>query len=516
MFSKRADALAAGAHWYSLLGGQSITAHIAWLRTLAARWRSLLGGQSITAHIACLYTFSAVVSLTTVIGLLYWVERQSMQWDDVHYLTDQVHQLRQAMKHDGEDSTILHHKVKLEGGAFAPGQSYIFYSRILDDRGRVLMETPGMGHLLPVDVFPPPTEVVELPSDAQHRKAADGRVYVLASAWGESAGSNPARRIIQVALDDSEEAEVISRYQLTSLLLVLIGILFSARIGAFIARSGMKPLRQIANVAEQITASRLDKRIEPESWPRELTTLATAFDGMLDRLEDSHSRLAQFSADLAHELRTPIHALMGQTEVALNKECPPEECRHILESNLEEYQRLARMINGLLFLARADNPKTQIERSRHDARAELEAIREFHEALAEDQGVSVACEGQAELHADPILFRRAVSNLLSNSLRHTPRGGQIVLSAEPTQDHGTLVRVSDTGCGIAGKDQPRLCERRYCSDGGIARCAEGNGLGLAIVKSIVELHGGNIVVESKAGQGTRVTLHFPLPAPAGA
>jgi two-component system heavy metal sensor histidine kinase CusS len=234
-------------------------------------------------------------------------------------------------------------------------------------------------------------------------------------------------------------------------------------------------------------------------------------DGILNRLDDSHSRLAQFSADLAHELRTPIHALMGQTEVALSKERQPGEYRRILESNLEEYQRLARMINGLLFLARSENPKTHIERSRQDARAELEAIREFHEALADDQGVSVTCTGQADLYADPILFRRAVSNLLSNALRHTPRGGQIVLSAEQTQDRGTLVRVSDTGCGIAEKDMPRLCERMYCPDQGTARCAEGTGLGLAIVKSIADLHNGTVAVQSKRGQGTVVTLLFPNP-----
>ncbi|MBI4293005.1 MAG: heavy metal sensor histidine kinase [Betaproteobacteria bacterium] len=493
MFSRRADALADGARWYSLLGGRSIT-----------------------AHIARLYTFSAIVLLTIVIGSLYWVEWQSMQWDDVHYLSDKVHQLRQAMQQDRDDSALLHHKVVREGGVFASGQSYIFYSRILDDRGRVLMETPGMDRILPVDAFPPPSDVVEIPTETEHKKSPDGRIYVVASAWAESAGSNPARRIIQVALDDSEEAEVITRYQRTSLLLVLIGILFSARIGALIARSGMRPLRQIANVAEQITASRLDKRIEPESWPRELTALATAFDGMLDRLEDSHSRLSQFSADLAHELRTPINALMGQTEVALTKERQPEEYRQILHSNFEEFQRLTRMINGLLFLARAEDPKTQIERTWLNAREELEAISEFHEALAEDHGVSLTCEGQANLYADPILFRRAVSNLLSNALRHTPSGGRIVLSAEQTPNPGALIHVRDTGCGILPEDLPRVCERKYCPDQGSARCAEGHGLGLAIVKSIAELHGGKLVLESRVGQGTNVTLHFPKPAPAGA
>ena len=477
-------------------------------------WRSLIGGRSITAHIARLYTLSAVVLLSIVIGLLYWVESRSLEWDDVHDLSDKVHQLRMVLRQEPDNFALLVHEVKDEGGRFAPEQHYIFYSRILDERGRVLIETPGTEEILPAEMFPPPADVKEIAQKVARRRGKDGRNYLVSSAWGDTGGG--ARRMIQVALDDTDEGEFITHYQRVSLLLVLIGILVSAGIGVLIARSGMRPLARIARVAEQITASRLDRRIEPERWPRELTTLATAFDGMLDRLQNSHSRLAQFSADMAHELRTPLQAMMGQTEVALTKERRPEEYRHLLESNLEEYQRLTRMIKELLFLARAEDPKTQIERSWLNARQELEAIREFHEALAEDQGVSLTCEGQANLYADPILFRRAVSNLLSNALRHTPTGGQIVLSAEQTPNPGALIRVSDSGCGILPKDLPRVCERKYCPDTDTARCAEGNGLGLAIVKSIAELHGGKVVLESNVGQGTTVTLHFPKPAPAGA
>jgi two-component system heavy metal sensor histidine kinase CusS len=491
MFWRRADAAAAGARWHSMLGGQSITAHIAWL-----------------------YTLSAVVLLSIVVGLLYWVEAESLESYDMYFLADKVQKLRLVVR-QGDNPIVLEHKVKGQGGVvFAPGQRFIFYYRILDENGGVLMQTPGAETKLPPALFPPPLDNQEIPEHAASAKGVDGKDYLLMSAWAETAGANPARRVIQAALDDSQEKELIAKYRNVSLLLVIIGILLSARVGAFVARSGMRPLGCIAKVASQITANRLHQRIEPERWPRELTALATAFDAMLNRLDDSHSRLGQFSADMAHELRTPIHALMGQTEVALSKECEPEEYRRILASNLEEYQRLALMINGLLFLARAEDPKTQIERSRQDAHAELEAIREFHEALAEDQGVFVTCKGQADLYADPILFRRAVSNLLSNALRHTPRGGQIVLSAE--QDHGALIQVSDTGCGIADKDLPKVCERLYCPDQGTARCAEGTGLGLAIVKSIAELHGGTVTVQSKRGQGTVVALHFPGPTHAAA
>jgi two-component system, OmpR family, heavy metal sensor histidine kinase CusS len=280
-----------------------------------------------------------------------------------------------------------------------------------------------------------------------------------------------------------------------------------------VARSGgMRPLGDIARVADQITPSQLHKRLQPEHWPLELTSLAKAFDGMLGRLDESHRRLSQFSSDLAHELRTPIQILLGQTEVALSKDRPAEEYRRILGSNLEEFQRLTRMINELLFLARAENPTTQIERRRLDARRELEVVREFHEALAEDRAVAVICEGQAEVFAEPRLIHRAITNLLSNALRHTPRGGQIVLSVATTAD-AVVFKVRDSGCGIRSEDLPRIFERLYSPDRGTAYSAEGTGLGLAIVRSTAEMHGGSAAVESRPGQGTTVTLTFPAGRP---
>jgi two-component system heavy metal sensor histidine kinase CusS len=481
----------------------------------AAGWRSNLGVSSIAAHIAWLYTLSAVILLSIVVALLYWVQIESMECDDIYFLIDKVQQLRLAVR-QADHPILLEHEVRGQGGVYAPGQHFIFYSRILDANGRVLMQTPGAEKNLPPELFPRPLDNQEIPEEAILAKGADGRHYLVLSAWAETSGTHPERRIIQAALDDSQEKDFLAKYQRAALLLVIVGTLLSARVGVLIARSGMRPLEYIAQVAEQITASRLDRRIEPERWPRELAALAKAFDGMLNRLDDSHTRLGQFSADLAHELRTPIHALMVQTEVALTKERRPEEYRDILESNLEEYQGLTRLINELLFLARAENPKTQIQPGRHDARRALEAIREFHEPLAEDHDVSVTCQGQADIYADPILFRRAVGNLLANALRHTPRGGRIVLAAEQTDDDGALVRVSDTGCGIADKDLTKVCERMYCGSRGTARCASGTGLGLAIVKSIAELHGGTLAVESRPGQGTAVTLHFPKPLLAAA
>jgi two-component system heavy metal sensor histidine kinase CusS len=331
------------------------------------------------------------------------------------------------------------------------------------------------------------------------------------SAWGDTGGRSTARRVIQVAMDDTNEMFVVSQYQRASLILVFFGILFSAGIAVLIVRRGLRPLREIARVAEQITASQLHRRLQAEDWPEELARLARAFDGMLGRLDDSHTRLSRFAREMAHELRTPIQVLLGQTEFALSREREPQEYRRILEPTLEEFERLTRMIDGLLFLAQAEDPQTHIERRELDMRGELEAVREFHEALAEEHGVALRCLGKGRLHGDPLLIRRALTNLLSNALRHTPSGGQIDLTVEDGPDRTVVLKVSDTGCGIQPADLPHDCGPRPCPSRGAARCAGGTGLGLAIVRSIAALHGGTFALESRPGQGTTAILHFPGP-----
>lgn len=473
-----------------------------------ARWRTLLSGDSIGARISRLYTLSAVIILGVVVGLLYWVESESLEWDDVYFLVDKVQELRSVLHKHADEPRFLQHEVIHQGGVYSQGQYYVFYARVMDASGRVLLETPGASERLPAALFPQPVAVDTFPKDAKLAKGTDGRDYLLMSAWATTGGAQPERRLLQVALDDALEKEFIAAYRRHSMILVLIGILLSARVAVMIARGSMRPLQRIARVAEEITASQLHRRLQGERWPAELAALARAFDGMLARLDESHTRLAHFSADLAHELRTPIQVLMGQTEVALTKPRRPDEYRQVLESNLEEFHRLARMINGLLFIARAEDPKVQIQPVRLDGRTELEAIREFYEALSEDHGVTVACEGHGEVHADPVLLRRAVTNLLSNALRHTRRGGRIVLALQPHAG-GTVVGVADNGCGIRAEDLPRVGERLFSGQRHKTRCGEGLGLGFAIVKSIAELHGGHVSIESTPGKGTRVALFFP-------
>ncbi len=461
-------------------------------------------GLSITARIALLSTLSALFMLSVALGLLNFVLTHELERGSAQFLVGRVRELEMAVRVHGDDPTRLHDEVEVEAGLYRAAQDLVFYARVLDGDGRVLLETPGMGEVAPQSRF--------AAADAQPTSwdTPDGRFLMLLSGGARSGGDDGPPRVVQVAHDLTGQRALIRTYRRASLAVLCVAALIAASFGVLVARRGLRPLRQLARAAERIKPGQRNERLDATRWPRELRTPVDAFNGMQARIEHAFERLSQYSADLTHELRTPIQNLIGEAEVALSRERSPEEYREVLESSLEEYQRLSRMIHEMLFLARSENPQMQIARVRLDARCELEAVVDFFHVLAEEHGVSIDCAGQACVDADQLLFRRAVTNLLSNSLRHTPSGGRILVAVEAKDGVGAVVTVSDTGSGIVPEYLPRLCDRLSCADR-LARGSQpqGTGLGLAIVKSITELHGGSLEVDSAVGRGTRVSLRFP-------
>jgi len=483
-------------------------------RSGPGRERRAFAQLSIGARLAIWFTLSAFVVLAIVTALQYWVVLRGLEWDEIQLLIDKVKMFERTLRTHGENPEFLDHEVNLEGGAYWPGQHYVVYSRILDESGNLIIETPGMAQLIPSEIFPSSLAPEDLRNaeTVHYRKAPNGRDYFLLSAWTRSGIGSGSRRDIQVAMDETGEHAMIAAYRRDTLLLLALGTLAFAAVGVCIVRRSLRPVQDLAELAERITANDVSTRINSDAgrWPSELTTLASALYRMLFRLESSYKRCSQCTEDMAHELRNPIHTLMGETEVALSRQRSAEEYRQVMESNLEEYNRLSRMINELLFIARADNPATVIESVTLDVYSELERVREFHDAPARELGVTISCQGHATLNADPLLLRRAVSNLVSNALSHTPRGGRISLDVVPDEQHGMVqVVVGDTGEGIKAEELPRVLDRSYRGSRQSLNDGYGAGLGLAIVKSIMTLHGGSITIESEEGRGTTVVLQFP-------
>jgi two-component system heavy metal sensor histidine kinase CusS len=357
--------------------------------------------------------------------------------------------------------------------------------------------------LISPDVFPPAqrsTSSIRNPKD--YRTGA--KLFSLVAINEKTGGQSYT---IQIAQDRSSDEQLEKRFGIL-LGVVLVGtILASAIIAITVTRHGLRPLGEMTRSLERIGPAHLNERVAPVGWPRELQPLAATFDAMLARLEDSFKRLSQFSADLAHELRTPVANIMGEGQVALTRERTPSEYREVIESSVVECEQLSGIVDNLLFVARVDAARGSIERKLFDARAAVEKIATFYRTLAEDRHVAIHCSGEGEAYADPVLFERAVSNLLDNALRFTPENGKIQISVTVTAAHSE-VTVRDSGCGIAPEHLPRVFDRFYRADS--SRSSDGAGLGLALVKSIVDLHGGSARIESEVNRGTTVTLTFPV------
>lgn len=318
----------------------------------------------------------------------------------------------------------------------------------------------------------------------------------------------PGSPQLTLLLDITHHQHFLQRMQRLIWLTVGLSALATALLGAWAARSGLRPLRRMSAVARGVSAQSLNARLPAEDMPPELAEMAHHFNAMLGRLDDSFQRLSAFSADIAHELRTPLSNLLTHTQVTLTRPRPLEDYREALHSNLEELQWMAQLVNDMLYLAKADHGLLAPRRESLALAEEVDVLLEFFAPLAEDARVTLSRDGSARIDGDRSMLRRALSNLLDNALRFTPPGGEIrVQIVEQTQ--GSSLTVENNGAGIDAARLPRLFDRFYRADP--ARQEGSNehaGLGLAITASIVRAHGGRIHCESTEGW-TRFVIELP-------
>jgi len=426
------------------------------------------------------------------------------------FLADKVNVLRTMLRERPGDWDALREEVELESAARRYEQ---FYIRLLDERDTPLLMTPGMADQL---------DLAQLASQTQSRpvrnifiKGRDGRAFRVTRASVPVGSPATQTDTIQIAIDTSQKEELLARYRFWFCAILLATFAIFPLVGYRIARHGIRPVEEMATTARNISSANLRERILPEGYPFELASLASTFNQMLDRLEESFERISRFSADIAHDLRTPVNNIRGEAEVALARARSAAEYRDVLESCLEEAVRLSDLIGDLLFLARTESPLTHLRRERMDVRELLGGVREYYEASAAEGGVSLSTTLADEpviAELDRTLLQRAVGNLVSNALANTPPGGEVLLGT--SADSSTIrIEVSDTGVGIPAEALPRVFDRFFRVDSSRSQGSGGTGLGLAIVQSIALLHGGNVVISSQTGQGTRVTLHVPASRP---
>lgn len=458
---------------------------------------------SIALRLTVWYAVSAFILIVAATGFLYWFLATNLEQEDIDVLRDNLRNVALLARNATGAVSVQPYK---EIGP-TPTQSSQSYFRVLDINGRTILETPGMSDELPTPTI---ADLAYLRAEVETSGqviSRTGKHFQTLSA--RVPGEQPAR-YVQVAMDRKKEELLLDRYRERFWFVLGLSLVLCSIAGYAIARAGMRPIERIAQSAERIRSTTLHERIGTLGLPPELSGLAETFNSMLDRLQDSFARIAQFSDDVAHELRTPVNNLLGGMEVALGKSRTNEEYREILGSCVEEGTRISRVIQSLLFLARTENALDAPPRETIDVEKELAAIREFYDAAAAERSVSLCVVASSGLTAplDRTLFQQAVGNLVSNAIGHTPATGVVQVAAH-TETSWLTVSVTDTGCGIAPEHLPYVFDRFYRVDRARAASEHNVGLGLAMVKSIVERHGGRIEIDSEVGRGTQVTLIFP-------
>jgi heavy metal sensor kinase len=300
------------------------------------------------------------------------------------------------------------------------------------------------------------------------------------------------------------------RFLLILAAMLPVGLALAGGGGWLLARRSLKPVLLMTQAAQRISAYHLSERLEETGSGDELDQLARTLNESFQRLDDSFNQMRQFSADASHELQTPLTVLKGELEVALRSPRSNEEYKGTMASALEEVDRLAKLVEGLLFLARAESGVLRIDRQSVDLTKIVQLVCDELAQLADKEGVDVRCKSKdpVTLFGDPILLRQLVRNLIQNGLKYTPAGGKVEISVHRDGQFATLA-VSDNGEGVSEEDQERIFQRFFRATRSRSDHGGGAGLGLSIVKSIADAHRGEVEIDSHSGQGSTFTVRLP-------
>ena len=465
--------------------------------------------RSLSVRLVIWFAAAATALVVLTAALLYMALARGVEARDDQVLLKRAATVRGLLQAAKIDVDYLDHEVSedLEG----PRQLFM---RISGPPAVGVHETPLMPEVLHAAAWTAPQGLAfdKYAFDVVADRTG-GRYRTLTLRTRTSAATGALPVTIQMALDTTLDASVLNQYAELGLFVVAGALLASVFAGYWIVQAQLAPLRRLSQQVMGFKHSTLDRRLNVAGLPAELAEFATQFNAIIGRLEAAYEQLKRYADDVAHELRTPLNRIQLEAEVALRNARTPEEYRNALGSALEECEHLNSMVKSMLFIARAESGRAVVHNQDFKLAERLEVIRAFFADSAEEAGIklTLTCNPDLSLNADPALLQRAVSNLVANSIEHTPKGGEIKLSAA-AEPEGVVIEIADTGGGIAPEHQPYVFDRFFRADSARGSEKDRVGLGLAIAKSIVDLHGGRIALTSASEQGTRFLLHFPATA----
>lgn len=463
--------------------------------------------HSLTLRLAVVFAALSFACFACLGVALYdGLERELVRRDDAA-LINRIEQLRTFLD-DSNTLELIRSKPTL-------------FENMLGNREALLtIGVPGEPPLLVVNPghldIPAPTPLVHVTpdrplvlSDVSHQASVKGVPFSSLATVVASNDMGPLQLVTGRLM--TERTEILRHYRLSVYALASLAAIAVALLGYLSVKRGLLVLRRLAQHAHSIGIGNLDQRLSVQGVPRELLPMVEAFNTMLDRLAKGFSQLGQVSTDMAHELRTPINNLLGETLVALQQNRGIEDYQQLLASNVEELERLGRMLDNMLFLARTDPASAMQQGQVLSMAQEARRIADYFEGPAADRGMHIEAEADCTIWANPILLRRALANLCANAIKYGAADSTLSIQARPSPG-GTTLSVTNHGTTIAAEHLPKLFDRFYRADPSRERSADSNGLGLSIVATIMQLHKGRYTVTSAEGI-TCFELFFPAPAP---
>ena len=447
---------------------------------------------SLRLRLALMFAFTSAV-LFALMGFYIFnaLDKEIAHRDDI-LLLGRIDRIENIIK-DNNNIEILKSQPKIYSNMLENKENALW---IINQSGEILIEVnPGKLSAPIISKLKPPALFTTL-------GAHPARV-----AWGRISSGDSSVFIVASKLLAARE-QMMAAYRWNLVLAWLVGVLLAFAVGWEVVRRGLSPLHRLSRQAEAINPQRLALRLDEEQQPQELQTLTAALNLMLARLEEGYAKLSQFSEDLAHEMRTPLNNLMIQNQLALSQPRTFQDYEQLLDSQQEEYERLARMVDNMLFLARAEKQAAVLRLESIDLEQLAQQLAGYFEGMAQERGMRIEIVAQGHLHADMGLTRRALANLLANAIRYGQAHSTITLRCDFAAPQWLDITVLNQGPAIEEPHLSRIFDRFYRCDASRSHPDDSGGLGLAIVHSIMRMHGGSVLVSSSR-TGTQFTLRFP-------